>query len=373
MRILFAVLLLTGSATAAAAPYRPADDALILERIPPGLPTTTRVPQSAATAAQLARADIERSRRDADPRFLGYAEGVLQPWWTQAEPPPEILLLRATIRQARHQFDAALADLDALLRHDPANAQAWLTRATILRVQGQPRDAATACDHLDGLAPAFYVTVCQAAALSLAGELAPATEAMDEVAGSAPDPFARSWWLAERADMARRAGDTTAALAFYTRAGAEQLADPQLLAAHAQLLLDLGRVQEAATLAGAQPQSDLLRLRRAQALRALGTPDAALEAALADTYLAARRRGEELHLREEARFELSVRGDAARALELAQTNWRNQRENDDARLLLEAALAAGNGMAADGVLAWMGQTGVQDPALAALAKRWTAR
>jgi Tfp pilus assembly protein PilF len=59
------------------------------------------------------------------------------------EPPAEVLLLRATLRQRTHDFDAALLDLAVLLQRNPRDGQARLTRATILQVQGNYDAAAS--------------------------------------------------------------------------------------------------------------------------------------------------------------------------------------------------------------------------------------
>ncbi len=91
----------------------------------------TRDPQNLALALAAARADIVRGRAAGDPRYFGYAEAALGPWWDVAEPPPSVQVLRATIRQNLHDFDAALSDLHEVLARDPRNAQAWLTRAMI--------------------------------------------------------------------------------------------------------------------------------------------------------------------------------------------------------------------------------------------------
>ena len=60
-------------------------------------------------------------------------------------------------------------------------------------------------------------------------------------------------------------------------------------------------------------------------------------------------------------------GDAARALALAQANFEEQREPADARLLLEAALAARRADAAAPALAWLRASGIESPRLRALA------
>jgi hypothetical protein len=90
---------------------------------------------------------------------------------------------------------------------------------------------------------------------------------------------------------------------------------------------------------------------------------------LEERFATARAVGNSVHRREEARFELSVRGDPAAALVLAEENWRVQKEPADARLLLEAALAAGDPRAARPVVDHLRTTGLADARLAPLVAR----
>ena len=76
-------------------------------------------PENLPLALRLARSYLELGRVTGDPRYSGYAEAALAPWWDLAEPPEQVLLSRATMRQRVHQFDAALADLDAVLSANP--------------------------------------------------------------------------------------------------------------------------------------------------------------------------------------------------------------------------------------------------------------
>ena len=66
---------------------------------------------------------------------------------------------------------------------------------------------------------------------------------------------------------------------------------------------------------------------------------------------------------EEARFRLRLRGDAKGALALALANYRVQREPRDARILLEAAIAAGDAAAAGPVRDWLQSSGFEDALL----------
>ena len=75
---------------------------------------------------------------------------------------------------------------------------------------------------------------------------------------------------------------------------------------------------------------------------------------------AGRLRGDRVHLREEARFTLHLLNAPAAALKLAQENWRVQKEPADIRILLEAALAAGDAAAVDAARAWLGNSRLED-------------
>nr|MCH9675673.1 hypothetical protein [Gammaproteobacteria bacterium] len=90
-------------------------------------------------------------------------------------------------------------------------------------------------------------------------------------------------------------------------------------------------------------------------------------------YTLARQRAQERgglrHLHEEALAALTVFADPDTALRLAATLWESQRTPRDARLLLSAALAAGEPAAAATVVEWIRQSGLQDATIDALVRR----
>ena len=149
--------------------------------------------------------------------------------------------------------------------------------------------------------------------------------------------------------------------------------DQFLLAAYADFLLDRGRAADVVALLGGWSHSDALLLRLALAEKATRAP--ALDdhvRALKARFDAAARRGDKLHQQEEARFQLHLLGDEARALALARENWTLQREPRDARVLLEAALAANDPAAARPALEWLARSGYEDPRLRRLAAQLEA-
>jgi hypothetical protein len=60
---------------------------------------------------------------------------------------------------------------------------------------------------------------------------------------------------------------------------------------------------------------------------------------LGERFADSAQRGERLHLQEEARYLLELKGDARAALAAASENWKAQREPRDAAILLKSALA----------------------------------
>ena len=331
----------------------------------------TRDTNNLAIASRIARRYIEESRAQGDPRYLGYAQAALGPWWSQAQPPNTVLLLRATIRQSNHDFDAALEDLSRLLKSAPDNAQAWLTRATILQVRGEYEDASRSCEPLARLAPSYEVT-CKAGVASLTGQAQRSYELLQGVLDNiGADSFAEKNWIETGlAEIAARLGRNEAAEVHFKRAIQRGAADPYLKGAYADFLLDAGRPAEVTRLLSADVRIDGLVLRLALAEQALGARELPQRiATLQARFDAARARGDQVHRREEARFYTALLNQPREGLRLAQANWAVQKEPADARILLEAALAANERKAAQTVIAWMTRNKLEDATLSRLVRR----
>ena len=354
---------------ATAAPFTPSGDEVVVERLPARPDAETRRQRAALARdpAQLplalatARAAIERARLRGDPRELGFAQAALKPWWTQASPPAAVRLLRATIRQSQHDFEGALADLDALAADAaaplPLRAQALLTRATVRQVTGRLAQAEDDCRALAGVgfaalgaALSVPARACIAELRSLRGQPREAAAALAVLAREAPGD---GWLALVRAELAQRMGEHAAADTLFRQATAG-VPGVYAVAARADWLIERGRAADALALIEAHGvEADALLLRRAIAWRRLGDPRAAADAAtLQARFDAARQRGENLHLREEAWLALELLDQPARALALAEQNWARQKEPADALLLARAARAAGRPQAADPLRDW---------------------
>ena len=338
-------------APAQAAPAIPSSDDVVLERLPesrdPSIATLRKMrallraaPQDLRVAALYARRAVDAARATGDPRYLGQAQAALQPWWSADDAPSPALLLRATIKQSLHDFDGALADLDRLLARTPDDAQARLTRATVRAVVGRVDEARADCDRLAVAVPALVLATCRASADASTWRALDAALAADATSQNA----VRTWALTLAGEIAARRGDALAADARFRDALALDPADAYLAGAYADFLIDAGRHADAARLLESRTRHDALLLRLVIAEKRL--PDRrerydADRAELAARFDATRRRGDTVHRREEARYALEVEDDPARALALARANYAVQKEPADARLLADAARAAG--------------------------------
>ena len=366
------LLLLGLGAGAVAAPYRPATDQEVLETLPLRWADASQrelrelrlalaaQPGNADLAVRLARRYYAEVAAEGDPRYVGHAQAALAPWWDEAAPPPSVRVMRAVLLQFGHQFDAARADLRAALQAEPDNAEAWAWLAAISLVQADHDAARQACVQLAPLAPPLIGSACTAQVDARTGrsDVAAATLRAALARERDGDAGQRLWALTRLAETEAQRGQAAAAESAYREAMGLGVTDGYLLAAYADFLLDQGRPAEVLALLKGRGRSDLLLLRLALAGKALGAPEtAAWQAELAARFDAARLRGDLLHQKEESRFALALLGKTDRALVLAQANFELQREPTDARILLEAALAAKQPEAAQPALDWLVRSG----------------
>lgn len=363
---------------AEAAPKVPAADSDVLERLPgrPRDPANAHLralrqsladdPRNPERAARLAGALFRRAMSSGDPRYVGYAEAALAPWRSQ-DAPAEVLFARGLLRQYRHDFRGGLADLQRTLELDPGHEGARAWRAAIFMVRAEYDAAARECaalppDELYSIACSAYVQATTGGAREGYARLLKASAEKDA------EPEDRLWVRTRLAEMAWRLGDLAAAERHFREALALGIEDNFLLAAYADFLLEGGRPRDAIALLRERTRSDTLLLRLALAQKAAGSAEAdASIRALGERFAAASLRGEKLHLAEEARYLLDLKGDAKGALAAAIENWSDQREPRDALVLLQAAAAAGDAKAAEPVLRWLRESRFESPRLQRLA------
>lgn len=308
---------------------------------------------------------ITRARTAGDPRHLGYAMALLEPWPDTAMT-DRLRVLRATLNQSLHRFDQARADLDtvrSLSAGGQPYLQATLTLANMELVRGRYGAARDACNDLATRYPGLLAQHCLARVDARTGKAATAYQRLASALLQRPpeDPRLRAWVEGTLGDMAAQQGLVTAVTHWqtvlqltpddlYVRA---QLADWQLAA---------GQPAAAVALTNGYDSVDPLAIRRVIALQAGGQPDAArsLTRRLRERFDEALWRGSDLHRRDYARFLLDIDNRPGDALDYAVANWRDQREAADTRLLLRAAQRAGDEEAIRQVRQWLASVNQSD-------------
>lgn len=354
-----------------AAPRTPVDDAQVLETLAVKAgdararelsrlrAASLKSPTNASAAAQLAQAYFDVASAQGDPRYVGYAEAVVNRFTPPL--PIELLSLRGVVRQYRHDFSGALADFADVLQRDPTFAMAHAWRGAIFLVQADYLAAQKECASLYAMGRNNLGDACHGLEQAYNGKLDAGYHTLHNTLDRMSEPESRLWLLTRLGELAAWRGMRTQAQAHYTAALALGLDDVYLLAAWSDFLLDEGRYQDVIQLLARWEASDSLLLRLAEAEAAVQSPAAQRHLRmLAERYAAARARGDTTHRAEEARFELRLRKDPRTATQLARENYAVQREPRDARVLLEAALAAKDPAGAQDARQWLRTSGFED-------------
>lgn len=303
-------------------------------------------PNDAALAVSVATRDFERAREAGDPRFAGLALAALRPWHDSADAPAGVLLMRATLQQYLHEFDASVVTLKQLVSRPRGEqqAQAWLTLATILRVQGKYTESDAACRHVGSVGAPLYASACLAENAGLRGHVDEARSTLMSLLRDPQTPRAtQGWLLTTLAELEERDGRKAQADKAY-KAALRAGPDTYAATAYADFLIADKRPAEALKVLAGETRTDPILLRLAIAGRATGSADAARDVAEMRARIALaneRPDAKKFHGREQAMFALQIDHDADRALALARGDVDQQREALDLLVLAEAARASG--------------------------------
>ena len=357
--------------TAQSVPRTPVDDATVIEKLPfragdsraRELETlrasARRAPGDAAAAAALAQAYFDMAQARSDPRYVGYADAVVSQFDHKLS--IDLLVIRGTLYQYRHDFDKALVDFAAALAQDPERAGAHAWRGAIYLVEAQYENARKECAALLKLQRPVLHGGCSGLVQAYTGQLNSAYATLQQALALARYDDQRLWLLTRLGEVSAWLGQNARAERHYRDALALGLDDGYMLAAWSDFLLDNKRPAEVLKLLSSWEASDPLLLRLAEAEALLRMPAAKAHVqALDDRFAAAKLRGDTTHRAEEARFQLRLRKNSTLAVQLAAANYEVQKEPRDLRVLLEAALAAHDTAAAKPGRDWLQSTGFED-------------
>lgn len=380
---LAALLCLFTSLAAQAAPFTPANDSDVVERLPLSAtdPSARRLqslrkqlearPDDVALRIEIAKRYFDLSMAQGDPRYVGYASAALTPL-DKAAPAANSAYwqIKGMLQQYSHNFDGALASLDKASLADPKSPDPLAWRAAIQMVQANYTKAQAECDALKPLTTPLFAAGCSQYIRATTGELQSAFDTLNAAVKAEPTaaPELLLWELTRLAEMANRLKRYDEAEAYFKQALKLGVTDQFLLGAYADFLLQQKKPEAVIALLADWERSDILLLRLALAGKATNHKKAAdWASALRDRFVEAAKRGDRLHEQEAARFELDIENNPKKALALAANNYKLQKEPRDAEVLMRTALAAKDAAAAEPALAWLKQTKHEDAHLVELA------
>ena len=375
MRRYFAMALLAVAAfgmdaEAAVRVYRPGDPAQVVLRLGSSTGESQLAQLRAASLAAPNDVDarihyvdelIAAGARSGNERYYGYAEQVVQGEGAAGNLALE--LRRARLLQHKHEFAAAERVLGEVLELDSHHREARLMRAQVRLHLHEPQQALADCTALMPFVDLLTSTTCIAQARAAQGDLQRAQTLLLRVLDyQRGEDATRSWAAGVAAEFAVRLGDPGMAERWYRESFD---LDPQSHYAritYADWLLSAGRFDEALQVAN-RGGSVADRARSVLASRDADTLDAQR---LQLAWQEADARGERAHLRDRARFELTLLHDAAKANASARTSFQERNEPDDALLLAATAAATHDRESLNAVHAWQQRYHYQDVRLDAL-------
>jgi tetratricopeptide (TPR) repeat protein len=376
MRIAFAMLVAAVfgmDAEAAVRVYQPASPDEIVLRVGSSSEQTqlTRLrsmvrdnPSDIGARMSYVDALIDEGARTGNERYYGFAEQALLAAGEGSD--DRVSIRRAQLLQHRHEFQDAERVLGEILERDWRNADARLMRAQVRLHLWKPREALQDCAALAQFANVLTTATCIAQAHAALGDVTRGYQlVMSTLDTQRGDTATRSWSAGVAAELAARLGDTKAAGRHYRDAFELDPSSHYVRMQYADWLLSEGSDEAAMKVAGAGASlAD-----RARVVLAARNVNSAEAHRLQLAWDEAGARGERGHLRDQARFELLLKRDVAKAHATAMASFREHGEPDDALILAQTAAATSDSGAVREIEAWRKQRRYEDVRLASFLRR----
>ncbi len=374
---------MTFSLAFAQKPYRPKSEDQVLEILPKSLSLNrdrmesirqklAADPENVDLATAAAQGYIKMGSAESDPRFYGYARSAIEEWWEQELPPASVLKVRAKLKEKDHQYKEAIEDLETLLKRDPDDVQGWVEIVNLYRVIGSHALAEVSSRRLLNLGDKEAVLVATTPLLAVSGGAENAYDSLTAFIESTKEGQSQlvPWAIAMQGDISAILGRFEIADKHYRKALSLNGGNIHLKRTYADFLLDQQHPQPVLKLLADHESDNGCLLLMAIAANRLAMQEQAvdLKSKMEMRFREIRLRGNKPHGRFESRFELELNNDPEKALEIALQNWDVQKENRDARAVLESALAAKNFTAAAPTIRFVKDSRNEDVALAQLVR-----
>jgi tetratricopeptide (TPR) repeat protein len=352
---------------------RPQGDAEIIEVL--AAKTKTK-PASIEEAIYQAKIALQSSRELQDPRYLGRARALLNPWWGKVDASQEVLVLQATVEQSLHLFADARKTLAILTTKFPGNLQAWLTLASLDRLAGKYASALNSCERAasssaSGIAKIYADFCASDIQCHLRNEATSFRSLLIHLKRQRLNSEVLSWGYSLLAECEERTGEAEKALDAY-RTSLALAPDNYTAISYVDALLRNKQAEKAMQVLGTLPKSDSVQLRIAHSMRMRNIAQWKLiHSDLLQRFAESISRGDDprLHSRERAYAALWLSDDPKEALAQASLNIESQKEVIDWVLLFESLEKANDKAALRRYSTLLEITAVRDKRLVA----WSAK
>lgn len=378
--LLLAVSLLLVFTFVIAKPYIPQSESKVLDYLPTKLTLLSgnisklksRVGgQHAEQQEKLIKAYLEQAKSSGDMRYVSYAQNRLDHWLQQTPGAEKARLLNAQILQYNHNFDHAIVELKSLLNDYPENSVAWSLLANLQLLTGNFDAAQTSCKQLSARSSLTDAIICQSNIMIRTGLLDKAYRILNALLPVIYKmPVQRQLWLyTSLAEISIQQGHNQQAGRYIEQAieltEENNIFDDYLSRLHIDYLIQNNRLKQAYELVKDNKNDSALMIRSTVLAKKLGNDETFHKNKIALTRLfeVEKRRGQSRHLREQALFALLVLNNPAEALYLAKQNWVLQKEPEDARILMKAALLVDDNKQLQQVKTSIKKTGLIDQRL----------
>jgi hypothetical protein len=323
-------------------------------------------PNDIAIATSSAKIAFLEASRHGELRWLGTARAMLDPWWARQDIAGESLFVRALVRQGMHDFEGALADLNAAIAYDASQAQYWAWRFAVYMVRSETQRASAECQAIGERFGRAERDGCRAVLSYRTGDAFSAVETFRALTRH-PDyqgENAQEWLAFHLGEALRVAGNVQSAQRIWRTFLKEAKQSHGIRVALIDSLTKTGDFSAAWALNKDPQRSDALLVSALQVALALNNgQDAVLRAEIEQRLKQRELRGESLNERPFIKYYLYVRQDPTRALTMAKESWKTEREPADALLFAKAAVLAGQPSDASSVVQWQLETGYREPEL----------
>lgn len=360
----------------AAAPYIPENELQVLVTIPGQNSAIHQLrqklkhnPNNYSLLNQIILSYFQLSKQTGDQRYYSYAESLINHHLDNKTTIPtrhyvDLKRHQATILQHRHEFKAALSILNSIIQQHPQQYSFYFLRSTIYQVIGEYTLAKKDCQRLIGRYNMLLTTACLSQMVGLTGQIDAAFSLLHKtyLKDQHANTDAKLYVLSILAEMAQRKGDNEAAKQFYQDGLAITPGDQYLLTSYSAFLLDNHQNEQVSKLLGTTPFTDILLLNKLIAAVRLNHQSdiQRLNQLFQNKIKETKLRGDTPHINVLARYELEYNHNYSKASNLALQNWRQNKEPDDLKLMLQAAIQANDITTFNEAVTWIEKNHMED-------------